>query len=280
MGEKDISGTTPQNIIEINRIVDGMTLFDDDLMSKVFDKNIEATELMLRIILHRSDIKVLEVIGQYDIKSPIVKGREIRLDIKVSDSKGNIFDVEVQRDKRGSHNRRARFHTAMVDARMLKEGQNFKDIKDSYIIFICQHDKFNDGKPVYHIDKVVRETGKRYLDGSNVIFVNGKYKGNDEIGRLIHDFNCKNSKDMYYEPLAEGVRHFKETEEGRENMCDAVKKYADGVALKYGAEREEQTKVNLVKSLMDSMKLSMDQAMTALKIEGDERAVIAKQMKQ
>ena len=30
----------------INKLVDDMTLFDDDLMSHVFDKNIEATELI------------------------------------------------------------------------------------------------------------------------------------------------------------------------------------------------------------------------------------------
>ncbi len=42
----------------INKIVDDMTLFDDDLMSHVFDKNIEATELVLRIILGE-DIKVI-----------------------------------------------------------------------------------------------------------------------------------------------------------------------------------------------------------------------------
>ena len=292
MGETDINGVclqdvyvnesftaSAQDIEEINRIVDGMTLFDDDLMSKVFDKNIEATELLLRIILQRSDIHVTEVIGQYDMQSPFVNGREIRLDIKASDSKGNEFDVEVQRDRKGSNNRRARFHTAMVDVRMLKEGQEFKDIKDSYVIFICQHDKFNAGKPVYHIDKLVRETGKRYLDGSNVIFVNGKYKGDDKVGRLMHDFNCRTSKDMYYKPLADGVRHFKETEKGRENMCDAVKEYAEKYGRSLAKDSEEQTKVNLVNSLMKNMKLNVNQALNALNIEGDERAVIIKELK-
>lgn len=46
----------------VNTLVDELTLFDDDLMSRVFDKNIEATELILRIILGR-DIKVITVTG-------------------------------------------------------------------------------------------------------------------------------------------------------------------------------------------------------------------------
>ena len=53
----------------VNELVDKPTLFDDDLMSRVFDNNIEATELMLRIILGRN-INVISVIGQ-DKLSPL-----------------------------------------------------------------------------------------------------------------------------------------------------------------------------------------------------------------
>ena len=45
----------------------------------------------------------------------------------------------------GSHVKRARYHSSMMDARMLEEGQEFKEIKDSYVIFIYDHDKFRKG---------------------------------------------------------------------------------------------------------------------------------------
>ena len=45
---------TEEEILQDNKtveqIVDDMNLFDDDLMSMVFDGNIPATELLLRII--------------------------------------------------------------------------------------------------------------------------------------------------------------------------------------------------------------------------------------
>jgi predicted HTH transcriptional regulator len=50
-------------------------------MSKVFDGNIEATELLLRIILERKDVKVVRVKGQVELKSPYPGGRNIKLDI-------------------------------------------------------------------------------------------------------------------------------------------------------------------------------------------------------
>ena len=79
---------------------------------------------------------------------------------------------------------------------------------------------------------------------------------------------------IYYEPLAEGVRHFKETEKGRDIMCESFSRLAN----KVGDEREEKTKVNMVKELMKNTKFTLEQALTALGIKGKERAIIAKQL--
>ena len=267
-------GLNAQITKELDRAIDDLTLFDDDLMSKVFDGNTEATELLLRIILERDDIKVLRVKGQVDMKSPYPGGRSIRIDIHAVDSKGVEFDVEVQRNEEGAHVRRARFNGSMMDSRMLKKKQEFKELKDAYVIFICHHDKFGKNKPIYHVDKVVRETGKPYDDGAYIIYVNGLYKGKNAFGKLAHDFNCKNADEIYYEPLAEGVRHFKETEKGREAMCESFSRLAN----KVGDQRVEQAKVDMVKELMNNMKLNLEQALTALGIKGKERAIIAKQL--
>ena len=79
----------------VNELVDKLTLFDDDLMSRVFDNNIEATELMLRIIMGRN-INVISVIGQDEIKSHEVGGRNITLDVHAIDVNGDEIDIEVQ----------------------------------------------------------------------------------------------------------------------------------------------------------------------------------------
>ena len=161
-----------------------------------------------------------------------------------------------------------------MDSRLLKKKQEFKELKDTYVIFICQHDKFKENKPIYHVDKIVRETGKVFDDGAHIIYVNGKYRGEDDFGKLAHDFNCKKADNIYFKPLADGVRHFKETEEGRDAMCESFTKLADKVA----DERAEQTKVDIVKSLMINMKWTLDEALTASGIQGKERAIIAKQL--
>ncbi len=84
----------PQDIRTVEQIIDDMDLFDDDLMSMVFDRNIEATELLLKIILKRDDITVLSVVGQREFQNPVVGGRNIRLDILAQDSTGKHYNIE------------------------------------------------------------------------------------------------------------------------------------------------------------------------------------------
>lgn len=68
-----------QDLRTVEQIIDDMNLFDDDLMSMVFDANIEATELLLKIILNQDDIKVEKVVGQREFQNPIVGGRDTNL---------------------------------------------------------------------------------------------------------------------------------------------------------------------------------------------------------
>ncbi|MCI8991520.1 MAG: hypothetical protein HFG80_02145 [Eubacterium sp.] len=78
------------------KMLAGFTLLDDDFMTFVFDRNIEATELVLNIILDRNDLKVIEVVAQREYKNPVTGGRSIKLDIYAEDSDGKVYDVEVQ----------------------------------------------------------------------------------------------------------------------------------------------------------------------------------------
>ncbi len=231
---------------EVENIVDNLTLFDDDLMSRCFDENIPATEYLLHVILNR-DIRVIRVKGQSELKNPIVGGRNIRLDIEAEDMNGEKFNTEVQRNHSGADVRRARFHSSMLDSRMLKEKQKFSNLKDSYVIFITEKDYFKEGRALYTINRVIDETGRDFGDGSHIIYVNGTYRGNDEIGRLMKDFHCKQASQISNPLLAKSVRHYKEGE-GREEMCEAVQNYGDKReqrGIKLGEQRGEQRGIKL-----------------------------------
>ena len=54
---------------EMLQRIRGFRLLDDDFMTKCFEENIEATELVLRIVLNKPDIKVVKVQTQYSMKN-------------------------------------------------------------------------------------------------------------------------------------------------------------------------------------------------------------------
>ena len=69
------------------------------------------------------------------------------------------------------------------------------------------------GLPLYHVERIIQETKERFEDGSHIIYVNGSYKNDDDpIGKLMHDFRCTSSIDMFYDELKNTVKYFKETE--------------------------------------------------------------------
>lgn len=182
--------------------------------------------------------------------------------------------VEVQGNSEGAHVRRTRFHSAVMDSRMLKEGDPFKVLNDSYVIFFYKHDKFGKGLPLYHVERVVLETDSLFNDGSHIIYVNGKYKGNDEIGRLIEDFHSKNAKNMNFKLLADGLHHYKETEKGRDIVCEKVERYAK----KRVEENRIKTLTQNVKVLMKNTSFTMEQAFDSLEISETDRTIISEQL--
>ena len=124
---------------------------------------------------------------------------------------------------------------------------------------------------IYHIQRYVETNEGKELfgDGSHIIYVNGAYKGDDAIGNLVHDFACKESKDMYYPELAKGMKHFKE-EGGRKRMCEAVEKYAENVRL--------NSLLESIKNLMETMKWSAEQAMEAMRVSDADKAMLLKKL--
>ncbi|MCD8015764.1 MAG: PD-(D/E)XK nuclease family transposase [Lachnospiraceae bacterium] len=204
----------------------GLRLMDDDFLGVVFDGNIEATELLLNIILGRKDMVVTQVVGQREIKNP--NGRSVRLDIHAVDSESKQYDVEVQREDRGAGAQRARFNSSMLDTRMLKPGEKFSGLAEGYVIFITENDVLGKDISLYHIDRVIKETNELFGDGSHIIYVNGAYKNDeDSVGKLMHDFRCIDADDMNYSVLADRVRYFKESKGGIETMCRVMEEMRD-----------------------------------------------------
>ena len=197
---------------ELLEILRNFRLLDDTFFSQCFDGNTECTELILRIILDMPDLKVLRTNTQRSVKNLML--HEARLDAYAEDSRGNAYDIEVQRSDTGAEIRRARFYSSMLDSRMLRKGEKYRSIPDSFVIFITENDVMRRGNSVYRIERRIMDTREEFRDGSHIVYVNGSYRDSSPIGRLMHDFSCTSPDEMNYKVLADRVRYYKESKEG------------------------------------------------------------------
>ncbi len=77
----------------------------------------------------------------------------------------------LEKKPEGAHIRRARYNSSMMDSRMLKAGQEFSELQDSYMVFITQTDIFGHGIPIYTINRHFEETDELFDDGSHIVYV-------------------------------------------------------------------------------------------------------------
>lgn len=228
-------------------------LMDDTFMSVVFSKT-ECAELLLRIILDREDLRVVNVTTQQEIYN--MTGRSVRLDIYAVDAEGKAYDVEVQRSDAGAAARRARYNSGALDANALPSGKEFdyKDLPETYVIFITENDVLGDGLPIYHIERKVIETDKLFCDGEHIIYVNSQIRDETPLGKLMRDFYCADTEEMNYNVLREEAGNIKNMTEGGEDMCRIMEEIADMVAKDYAAKAEAETKEeNAKRMLQDGM---------------------------
>ena len=234
-------------------------------MSVCLADNFEGVELILRIVLGREDIKVKSVRTQEPLKN--LQGRSAVLDVHAIDSTDKEFDVEIQRKDAGAGAKRARHNSSLLDAHILKTGDDTEDIPDSYVIFITENDVMKGNQSIYPVERYVTIGENKVLfgDGSHIICVNGKYRGNDEIGKLMHDFSCTNPDDMNYETLAKKARYFKQDEKGVAAMCkimedmrnEAAQQAEQNKAKKMAIRMLEAGKMSL-EDIADYTELSLD----------------------
>lgn len=212
---------TEKYIQDMERIKE-MRLIDDIFMSKVFEDR-ACAEVLLRAILKKNDLKVKNVNVQYDIKN--LQGRSVRLDILAEDEIGKIYDIEVQRSNTGADAKRARYNSSLLDANITEPGDTYKKLAETYVIFITESDVFKAGKAVYHIDRVIRETKKIFEDEAHIIYVNSQKQNNTTLGRIMHDFYCKDAKDVKNKTLKNRIKFFKEDKEGVTIMANTIDKF-------------------------------------------------------
>ncbi len=199
----------------------GLRPIDDDFMRCLFKDNSPLAQLVLRIITGKPDLIITDCQTQKDMKR-LAGARSLCLDAYGTDATGKKYDLEIQRADKGADPHRARYHSSVMDVENLSAGQEFRELPDTYTIFIVEKDIYGLGEPVYPVERMNLLTGRPFDDGEHILYVNSEYRGDSDIGRLMHDFHCTNAEDMNFELIARRTRYLKQEPKGVREMCKVL----------------------------------------------------------
>ena len=253
---------------------DAMSLnpIDDALFQKMAE-NKDFCQEILQVILGDKGLVVLSANPQFMVKN--LQGRSCLLDAKCQLGDGKIVNIEIQKADDDDHQRRVRFNGALLTANLTDPGTKFIQVPDVIVVFISKFDIFKSKRSLYHVDRVIRETGKIVENGFTEIYVNAEVDDNSDISELMNVF----VKDKVYDDVKFPVtsackRRYKTTEEGVREMCEIIERNraegreegrAEGLA-KGRDERQSELIINMLRNKLRPEQIAQIAQMTVEQI--------------
>ena len=173
-------------------------------------------ERVLQIPIDRVEISKEKSI----VYHPEYKG--VRLDVYVKDEKQTRYNVEMQVEKKPALGKRSRYYQSQMDMEMLLSGEDYAELPNTYVIFICDFDPFGEGKYRYTLRMKCEESAEvKFVDGRTIVFLNTHGKNESEVPKeLVTLLNyiredVEGSEREFHDSYMEGLQKF-----NREDKAD------------------------------------------------------------
>ena len=224
---------------------------DDFIFCKVLTSDKELCMELLELIL---GMKVVDIqyLNQQQTMKETYDSKGIRLDVYV-ENQNDVFNMEMQVEISSELPKRSRYYQDMIDLNLLGVGYDYRELKQSYVIFICIKDVFGENLPVYTFENLCLEKKELSLkDGTQKIFLNasavdGEYgeKMSPKLRTFLRYLKTKQPSDDFTKRLEAQVKKAKTSAKWRlEYMKLELKMYEmreEGRAL--GREEGETRKL-------------------------------------
>lgn len=166
----------------------------------------------------------------------------IRLDVQMEEQMAfampnTVFDIEPEKDRddKNSLPKRTRFYHARIDARSLKAGEDYEQLKKVIVIMITPFDPFGYNRMIYTVRRRCDEVPEmEFDDGAKTIFLytKGIEDGcSQELKELLHYMenskieNVTNKQLGEIHKIVEAVKQDAEVTKGYMKMCEYEKKW-------------------------------------------------------
>lgn len=130
--------------------------------------------------------------------------RGVRFDayVKTADK---WIDIEMQTTNKHDLEKRSRYYQALMDTDCLEKGGKFKDLKNTYVVFICTFDYLGLGEPLYVVESYIRKNDLHFNDGTSKILLNTKCSPDKVPEKLKSFYEYINDPSKIDSKLVEGI---------------------------------------------------------------------------
>lgn len=226
------------------------TIKRDVIFTKTFGDNKVLTLELLNIILPELKIKeIIDIVPEDRQKENIVY-RGVRFDVYAKDEKGRGYDIEMQVVNHHDLGKRIAFYQNKLSSGALNPGQYFFEKRDTYVIFVCDFDYFNQGLPIYHTTMRLEEDLNKVVDtGEYNVILNSRAKDFSSVSPEVKAFldYIRDSKvsNEFTKNVDEEVRKVKANTETRDSFMDWEEKLAEERYYTDKEAREEERSSNI-----------------------------------
>ena len=192
----------------------------DDIIFRKMAENKEFCEEILRVFLQDSYLKVLNNKSQYAITN--IDRRSVILDAYCELRDGKRVNIEVQNADNVNHQKRVRYYSSVLTTSLMKKGENFDNVPEVCMIYICNFDIFRENKSLYLIKRVIDGSNTEVDNGLKEIYISANISDGSALSELMEVF----TKDDCYSdnfPITSKMKYdFKYVKEGNK-MTDTMK---------------------------------------------------------
>ena len=153
---------------------------------------------------------------------PEYKG--VRLDVIARDERQTRYNVEMQVTEKPALGKRTRYYHSQLDMEILETGKDYRQLPDTYVIFICDYDPFGARKYRYTWETICREKPTISLqEGRHTIIFSTCGENDEEVpGELVKflkyvgaglEESIEDYKDAYVQKLQTSVKNIKTSRE-------------------------------------------------------------------
>ncbi len=237
--------------------------FKDDFMFGVIMRKPQYCRPFLETILgiKISDIKYPKTQGTIDITT---NAKGVRLDVYVEDGENTVYNIEMQVTINKNLPKRSRYYQGMIDLNILEKGEDYKNLKRSYVIFICTFDLFGEGRHIYTFEnRCIQNTNLVLGDETTKIILNTKGTMNDispEMKNLLDYIDGQEASDEFTKELDTAVKTVKNNERWRVEYMTLEMRYRE--LLEQG--REEGIDIGRTEGI--ELGLEQEKMQTALRM--------------